>query len=91
MGKKCCNTCQGWKPVADFAIKKHSKTPGATVGYCKRCQANKQAKNKAKADAKKGGSQANAATSTMVDDGDDIDDDDGDAADHIDNENGDEI
>lgn len=57
-GKKCCNTCQGWKELSQFAIKKHSKIAGATVGYCMRCQTNKQAKNKAKADAKKGVTKA---------------------------------
>ena len=51
-GEKLCNTCQGWKPIADFATKKHSKIPGATVGYCVGCQGKKQAKNKAKAEAK---------------------------------------
>jgi hypothetical protein len=68
-GKKCCNTCQAWKDLAEFAPKKHSKAPGATVGYCLRCQANKHAKNKAKAEAKRGEAQKNkAATSTDIDD-----------------------
>lgn len=52
-GKKCCNTCQAWKNLSEFGLKRHSKVAGALVGYCLRCQASKQAKNKAKADAKK--------------------------------------
>jgi hypothetical protein len=52
-GKKCCNTCQAWKDLAQFGLKKHSKTPGEKVGYCLRCQASKRVKNKAKAKFKK--------------------------------------
>lgn len=51
-GKKCCNTCQAWKDISDFAPKKGSKDPTATVGYCQRCQTNKQTKNREKAEAK---------------------------------------
>lgn len=65
-GEKLCNTCQGWKPIADYAPKKHSKTPGATVGYCVGCQGKKQAKNKAKAEAKARAKYATAQSSEVV-------------------------
>lgn len=65
-GEKLCNTCQGWKPITDYAPKKHSKTPGATVGYCVGCQGKKQAKNKAKAEAKARAKYATAQSSEVV-------------------------
>lgn len=52
-GQKLCNTCQAWKNPGDFALKQHSKIPGARVGYCVRCQIKKQENNRAKAQAKK--------------------------------------
>jgi hypothetical protein len=68
-GKKCCNTCQAWKHKSEFGPKKHSKIEGAQVGYCLRCQASKQAKNKAKADAKKEIAQKSTETiSAEIDD-----------------------